>query len=331
MGMKVDFPIDFVVMWVDGSDVAWNEQKAKFSGQEKDDRKETRFRDAGHFLYWFRAVEKFAPWVHKIYLVTNGQVPSFLDLNAEKVILINHEEIMPTDSLPTFNSSAIELNVANIPGLVEHFVLFNDDMFLNRNVFPEDFFSPNGLPKDTAGLNQIMPIENFDHIIANNIAIINNTFNKSKVLRKHWKLFFNLKNGPLNIYTALLYFFPRFSRLYDLHIPYSIKKSEMQKFIKQNSNQVNTTIYNRFRSITDITIWGVRYYQIVSGHISPRKYNFGKFYTNGQADKIIRDLIRGKHHVIDINDSNIENYTETMDLIGKAFEQKLPEKSQFEK
>lgn len=330
LNKKINFPIDFVVTWVDDTDVNWQKQKYVFRKEEHDDKSETRFRDTGLFKYWFRAVEEYTPWVNHIYLVTNGQVPKFLDLSNQKITLIKHEDIMPKKALPTFNSNAIEFSLNNIPGLSEHFVVFNDDMFVNRKLEPVDFFSSEGLPKDTAGLNQIMPIENFDHITANNIAIINQQFIKKEVMRENWSMFLNIKNGPLNIYTILLWFFPRFSRIYDLHIPYSFNKSFFNSFIEKNDASVKKTIHTKFRDITDISLWGVRYYQIVTGNISPRRYNFGKFYTLEDEEKIINDLQTSKHGLIDINDTTIENYGKILDNINVAFNNKLPHKSVYE-
>ncbi|MBQ6357217.1 MAG: capsule biosynthesis protein CapK, partial [Solobacterium sp.] len=40
---------------------------------------DNRFKDWGLFKYWFRGVEKFAPWVNKIYFITWGHVPTWLD------------------------------------------------------------------------------------------------------------------------------------------------------------------------------------------------------------------------------------------------------------
>lgn len=325
-----NFPIDFVVSWVNDAHKEWQDEKKRYAKEERDDKSSSRFRETGLFKYWFRSVELYAPWVNHIYLITNGQLPEFLNVNNKKITVVNHQEIIDNNALPTFNSNAIEVNIDKITSLSENFVVFNDDMFINKPLNPSDFFSYDGLPKDTAGLNQIMPHENFDHIIANNISLINNEFSKKKVLRDQWHLFFNVKNGPVNIYTILLYFFPRFSRLYDLHVAYSFKKSLFSKFMQNNSKEYLVTTYNRFRSINDISIWGVRYYQIVTGNISPRKYNFGKFYTFEDHNKIIQDILKKRHHIIDINDTNIENYSEVLDDIKKAFDKSLPNKSSFE-
>lgn len=89
-----------------------------------------RYRDYGTFNYWFRMVEMHAPWVNNIYLITNGQRPKWLNVNHPKLKWVRHEEFIPKEYLPTFNASAIEMNIHRIDGLSENFVLFNDDMYL---------------------------------------------------------------------------------------------------------------------------------------------------------------------------------------------------------
>lgn len=133
--------IDFVVLWVDGNDPEWRAEKAKYQGAVTDDSNSVnRFRDWGLMPYWFRAVEKFTPWVHKIHFVTCGHVPEFLNLDHPKLSHVSHSDFLPQAALPTFSSHAIEMNIHRIPGLAEHFVYFNDDMFPLRPM-PETAFS----------------------------------------------------------------------------------------------------------------------------------------------------------------------------------------------
>lgn len=334
MNRKIDFPVDFVVTWVDGSDKRWLSKRQEYEKINLDDQAEARFRDYNLFHFWFRAVEKYAPWVNKIYLVTDNQIPVWLNTSHPKLVIVDHSDIIDEKYLPTFNSSAIELNLKNIKMLSEHFVLFNDDMFLNAPVKPTDFFWYDGMPRDTAGFNTIMPVENFDHVVANNMIIINKKFNKFSVICKQFTKFFNIKNGPLNIYTSLLLFFPRFTRFYDLHLPYSIIKSEFEKVMDENIVIYEETSSNRFRSTTDITIWSVRYTQLAEGLFKPRRYNFGKFYTLKKVDKIVRDIKYGYHKVIDINDSDdvsSAEFVNTVRKLSEAFRNKLSKKSKFEK
>lgn len=121
--------IDFVITWVDGNDPDWKEEKNRFTSTSEDDNRVQRFRDWNNLQYWFRGVEKFAPYVHKIYFITWGHIPAWLNINNKKLIIIKHSDYMPSKYLPSFNSNAIELNMHRIKGLSEKFVYFNDDVF----------------------------------------------------------------------------------------------------------------------------------------------------------------------------------------------------------
>ena len=113
--------IDFVVPWVDNNDSEWIKSYNYYHpGKTISDR--GRFRDWDIFRYWFRAVERYAPWVNKVYLVTNGTFPKWINPDCEKLVLIKHSDYIPEKYLPTFNSITIELNMDKIPGLGETFV-----------------------------------------------------------------------------------------------------------------------------------------------------------------------------------------------------------------
>ena len=122
--------IDFVITWVDGNDPEWIREKEKYSQNNAGDNREIRFRDWGILKYWFRSIEKFAPWVNKIYFITWGHLPAWLNTNNPKLIIVKHEDYIPSKYLPTFNSHTIEWNIHRIKGLSDNFVYFNDDTFL---------------------------------------------------------------------------------------------------------------------------------------------------------------------------------------------------------
>ncbi|MFC7481231.1 stealth conserved region 3 domain-containing protein [Luedemannella flava] len=95
-----------------------------------------------------RSLFNFAPWVRHIYLVTDDQVPAWLDTTSPHVTVVSHREIFgDAGQLPTFNSHAIETRLHHIPGLSEHFLYFNDDVMLGRPLVPQTFFQGNGLSK----------------------------------------------------------------------------------------------------------------------------------------------------------------------------------------
>ena len=136
--------IDFVITWVDMNDAQWQKDFATHSGKidnNTNEFSEARFREYGLLKYWFRGVEKFAPWVRKIHFVTCGQRPEWLNTHHPQLHLVNHEDYIPTSFLPCFNSSLIEIYLHKIEGLSEHFVYFNDDFFIISPITPERFFT----------------------------------------------------------------------------------------------------------------------------------------------------------------------------------------------
>lgn len=59
--------------------------------------------DNGELRYSLRSIEAFAPWVRNIYIVTNGQVPSWLNIKHPRLFIIKHEDIFDNKThLPTF-------------------------------------------------------------------------------------------------------------------------------------------------------------------------------------------------------------------------------------
>ena len=119
--------IDFVMIWVDGGDIEWRKEKNKYAGLPDDEiNGEIRFRDWDNLKYWFRGVEKFAPWVNNVYFVTCGHYPKWLNLDCPKLKFVKHEDYIPKEYLPTFSANPIEINLHRIEGLSEKFVYFND-------------------------------------------------------------------------------------------------------------------------------------------------------------------------------------------------------------
>ncbi|GFT50884.1 hypothetical protein NPIL_95291 [Nephila pilipes] len=102
----------------------------------------SRFTDNEELRYSLRSLEKHAPWVQHIYIITNGQIPYWLNLDNPLVSIVTHEEIFPNKShLPTFSSPAIECHLHRIPNLSQKFIYLNDDVMFGRDVWPEDFYT----------------------------------------------------------------------------------------------------------------------------------------------------------------------------------------------
>ncbi|HEY3337475.1 MAG TPA: Stealth CR1 domain-containing protein [Propionicimonas sp.] len=149
--LSVADPIDVVYTWVDGSDPSWQARRngmdptgGKLAADALDPARTTN-RD--ELRYSLRSLAMNASWVNHIWLVTDGQVPSWLAAHP-KLTVVRHEEIFTDPSaLPTFNSHAIECQLHHIEGLAEHFLYLNDDFFFGRPVQPDLFFHGNGVAK----------------------------------------------------------------------------------------------------------------------------------------------------------------------------------------
>ena len=141
-----DFDVDLVIPYVNNRDQVWQKTYTDFT-HKTDYINNPRFDNPDLFEYFLRGVDKFMPWVRKIHLIVSNieQVPSYI--NKDKTHIVLHKDIMPESILPTFNSSTIEMFIANIEGLSEHFIYANDDMYPIRDMFKSDFFTEDGKPK----------------------------------------------------------------------------------------------------------------------------------------------------------------------------------------
>ena len=151
--------IDIVIPWVDSNDPKWRLEKEKCSPSQKGeaaavDDSDARYRDWDTVKYLFRSIEMYMPWVNKVFFITYGHLPSWMNKNCEKLRIINHRDYIPDEYLPTFCSHTIELNIHRITDLSEHFIYLNDDILALRRMEEEDFFLK-GLPRDYAILNPI--------------------------------------------------------------------------------------------------------------------------------------------------------------------------------
>lgn len=263
--------IDFVITWVDGSDPEWQKVKAEYNPDKSVDASHLRYRDWDILKYWFRAVEKFAPWVRKIHFITFGHLPEWLNTNNPKLNIVRHEDYLPKDALPCFNSNAIELSMHLIDDLSEQFVYFNDDMFLLKSISPEDFFV-NGLPVDDAVLSPVMPIwgEEIGKTSFNNVNIINKYFNKNEVIKKYRSKFLNLRYGKQLLRTICLLPWRHFSGFYNDHLPIAYLKSTFKQVWDVEHDLLAEVTQHRFRCYhADVSHWLMRYWQFCTGSFIP--------------------------------------------------------------
>lgn len=326
--------IDFVVLWVDGSDPAWISQKNEYDPRKNDfSTKDSRFRDWDNLRYWFRAVEEYAPWVNNVYFITWGHLPKWLNAAHPKLKIVKHDEFIPPQYLPTFNSDTIETNLFRIKELSETFVLFNDDMFLTGKTSPEDFFK-DGLPCDSFVESLIAPVGSFGitHTKANMTDLINANFKKRAVHKKFRSKIYSLKNGKQNLITMYFMPFGYFTGFRNPHIALSHLKSTFEEVWEKCGDALDASCSNRFREFNDVSHWLMRYWNLCTGRFVPRSVKFGHYFEAGKNDRAICEAIETRRYkTICINDrSTIEDFEKSRDLINGSFEKVLGRKSEYE-
>ncbi len=251
---RIDFPIDVVYTWVDGGDPAWRRRKERaladnpwvreINGQAVND---SRWTSRDELRFSMRALHAFAPWVRHVYLVTDDQVPGWLDLGHPRLTVVGHREIFgDTGALPTFNSQAIESRVHRIPGLAEHFLYLNDDVILARPVTPDLFFTAGGLTKffPSPSLVDLSPREPGDRpadsAAKNNRRLIRETF--GRVLTRKM-----------------------------MHTPHPSRRSVLAEIEARFAEPVRSTAEHQFRHPDDVSVLSSlqQYYAYLTGQATP--------------------------------------------------------------
>lgn len=226
--------IDAVYLWVNGADRIFQEALSRFlpparSSPVSEDISPKRFRDNGELRYSLRSLERYAPWIRRIHLVTNGQAPGWLTRSNPKITVVPHELLfLDKQQLPTFNSNAIELQLHRIPDLTPRFLYLNDDVFLGAPTAAEMFFLPNGMQQFFV---QETPVHN--NMDAGSVHDRSYAYTQ-QVISKAWGW------DPPRLLPA------HAPQLYDKTIIAEIEQSIPKQFAQTSSN--------RFRSANDLVL-----------------------------------------------------------------------------
>ncbi|MCR5577535.1 MAG: Stealth CR1 domain-containing protein [Oscillospiraceae bacterium] len=338
-----DFPVDFVVTWVDGNDPVWQAKKRQYEGSLDSDTKKgnsaARYRDWNMFPYWFRAVEKYAPWVRYVFLVTDGQVPAWLDTGHPKLKLVTHRDYIPEQYLPVFNTNSIELNLWRIEELSEHFVYFNDDFFLSSPTRKEDFFFK-GLPRLHAVAKPIRAyrtMSTFEHHLFNNVGLFNSAFPVRNAIATHPEKWFAGCYGASRELNRVAYRLNYLPGMFFSHLCNPYRKSSMKACAEEFSAAFDNTSSHRFRTYTDISNQVFDLWEVLHGSFAPvgkSHFGFMKNIKRDTIDLLEENLLRKKNLCVCLNDSDNfppEDFPYLKERVLAAFEQKLPDRSGFEK
>ena len=316
MEMENDIQVDLVYLWVNGNDPEWRKRRKQFSKDNYDDSgidSEARYKDNGELKYSLRSVEMYAPWIRKIFIVTDNQVPEWLDVTHPKIQIVDHKEILPQETLPTFNSVVIEHALHRIPGLSEYFLYANDDMFFNKRVEISDFFYSDHLPV---------------------IRLSRRPF------RKLWYWYIlNVKKKTLNNYNhtirnAAILVEKKFGRYIGHKTHHNIdayRKSDMKHCYDIFKDEIEPTLLNHIRSNSDIQRNLYTYVAMMEkrGHVKFVTHTTS-FRCHIEHPHYLHDLERSNPMLFCLNDSQFAD-EKSHSLVSDFLEKRFPQKSQFEK
>lgn len=333
--------IDIVLPWVDGADPEWLAEKEKWYTKLHPDEKSNsniRFESWDNLQYWFRAIEKFMPWVNKIFFITYGHLPEFLNVNHPKLRIVKHAEYIPKEYLPTFNSNVIEMNLHRIEDLSENFLLFNDDLFPLQPI-EETYYFKDNIVCDEAVEGQIIPtdigvLSNWaKYVQINNMVVINRHFKKRDVQEKNWDKWYCEDYGELLERTKVLSYWYDFAAFRDPHMANAMKKSTLEHLWEIETETLHKTSSNRFRDYSDVSQYLIRYWQLCMGNFNPR-HTKGKSYlvTTKNYLEIANVIAKQGLQMVSLNEScTPEEFVVIRECVNKALEKILPEKSKFER
>ncbi|WP_458248895.1 stealth family protein [Streptomyces sp. MAI_2237] len=281
----IRFPVDAVYTWVDGDDPEWLRRRAACTGQgyHEEAANAARYLNRDELRYSLRSLHLYAPWVRTVYLVTDEQSPSWLDLGVPGLRVVSHKDIFDDPSLlPTYNSHAIESQLHHLDGLSEHFLYFNDDVFLGRPTTPQDFFLANGLTKffpSTALIPQGPPTDEDPPVAAagkNNRALIEAAFGTT--ISQKMK-----------------------------HTPHALRRSVLYEIEERFPVQHHATASHRVRSLDDVSIVSSlhHYYAFHTARAVPGRLRYAYLDLShpALAARLGSLLARRDRHVFCLNDT----------------------------
>ncbi|MBB0228700.1 stealth conserved region 3 domain-containing protein [Streptomyces calidiresistens] len=282
---EIDFPVDVVYTWVDDTDPEWRARKAAYSGEEHHPEADGvgRFHNRDELRFSLRSLHQYAPWVRTVHIVTDRQVPEWLDTAHPRVRVVDHRDIFDDpECLPTFNSRAIESRLHHIEGLADHFLYFNDDMLLARPVLPEHFFCSNGITRFFPSRSVIPP----GSVTREDRPVDAAQKNNRDLIRERF--------GTVPTQKMK-------------HIPYALRRDILLEIEKEFPEWHRNTARNRFRAHDDISIPSALHHhyahqtaRAVPGNLS---LGYAEVSSPELEERLAHFLEDRRHHVLCINEA----------------------------
>lgn len=286
MNYKKNNPIDVVIAWVDGSDNFLIKKRKNYLKSNLSEippgAQSTRFSSLNEINYCLISILKFASFVRKIFIVTDGQTPSINEIvkkyfpkRISDIEIIDHKHIFRDyeDFLPTFNSICISNMLWRIEGLSDHFVYFNDDVFLTRKISPEVWFKKE---RPVLRVNWVFPP--FERLIWDKLRV-----NYHKI-----RFGINKEKPPsfqINQWNAAQLLKFKFRYLKSSHTPLAMNKKVLENYFTKNKNILKENLKFRFRNYKQFnTVALANHLEYITGNknLSKSQAVYMKPYNRGE-------------------------------------------------
>lgn len=309
--------VDMVYLWVNGNDPEWQRKHNAIVGHTEADSAtncDGRYADNDELKFSLRSVEKYAPWIRKIFIVTDNQVPAWLDTSNPKIQIVDHTEILPQEALPCFNSRIIEHHLFRISGLAEHFIYANDDMYINQSVTPDFFFNAE---------------DGYPYI----------RFNRHLFRKLQWMWRTRVRHKPLSnynnaIFNTALAVEQRYGKFFSGKTHHNIdayRRSDYQAAYEEFEDYIRPTLKNHVRSLNDMQRNLYSYYPLVKKHAHLLYVDrHTSFRLHIERREHYEKLNRYSPMLFCMNDSEYATDSDRK-YARRYLENRFPDKSEFEK
>jgi hypothetical protein len=310
----IDFPIDAVYTWVDGDDPAWRARRdaalAEAGRLTEWAAGRARYTSRDELRYSLRSLWACAPWIRRVWIVTDGQCPAWLDTDHPDVTVVDHKDIFSDPSvLPVFNSHAIETQLHHIDGLSEHFLYLNDDFFLGRPLPPSTFFEANGITRFFPSAAHV-------------------PFGAPEAQESP------VHAAGMNNRRLLAGLFGRTLTHKMRHVPYALRRSLLAELEERFAAEFAATAGHRFRDCTDISVVSslAHYYGYLTGRAVPGTigYTYVDIALDRTRRKLRNMLALRQHDTFCLNDT-APTTPEQDALLRNFLEAYFPTPSPFER
>ena len=314
-------PVDAVYTWVDGQDPTWIARKAEtLAARGESDAalhalatNDSRFVSRDELRYSMRSLDMYADWIRHVYLVTDDQTPYWLDTSNPRVTVVSHREIFgDAGRLPTFNSHAIESRLHRVPGLSEHYLYLNDDVFFGRPVSPSLFFHGNGV----AVFNPSKAKIGLGEPTTEDAPVMSAAKHNRDLLAAAFGVTVSNKMQ---------------------HVPHALRRSVLEDMERDFAEEFAGTASNQFRSPEDLSIPSslAHYYGYLTGRSIPGRlrYFYADIARHDTPDRLAELLAARDYDVFCLNDHDSSRLSpeEQARIVNRFLEAYFPLPSSFEK